>query len=108
MNFSDARNSTKLVVLFTVGMKDIVVSEFCCKTNPAYYFNPLKYMLKKTEKQDSFNMPLASEASNVLNMKWVKASKDVRLTPQSLSHAKSSSLKSRSCFYKMRFSSFKF
>lgn len=70
MNVSDARNSTKIVVLLTVGMKDIVVSEFCCKTNPAYYFNPL-YMLKKTEKQDSFNRPLASEAVNA-NMKWLR------------------------------------
>lgn len=76
MNVSDARNSTKLVVLLTVSMKDIVVSEFCCKTGPAYYFNLLLYAQKNPEIQGSFNRPLALEALNVLNMKWVKTSKD--------------------------------
>lgn len=48
VNVGDAKNSTKLVVLLTVGMKDIVVSEFFCKTQHIIII--LLYLLKKTEK----------------------------------------------------------
>jgi len=48
VNVRDARNSTKLVVLLAVGMKDIVVSEFWCKNQ--YIILMLFYLLKETEK----------------------------------------------------------